>query len=94
LRIPGVGHGNHDFDRLERVVSALAEAHRRQRDESAALRRKVEEKNRLIRTLESQLLDANQLRRDVAKRVDELIVQLTHLEAQFSDSDERGEQSG
>jgi septal ring factor EnvC (AmiA/AmiB activator) len=76
----------YDFDRLERAVSDLAEAHRRQRDENAVLRRKLEEQARRLRALEGQLLDANQRRQDVAKRIDELISQLDHLEGQLARS--------
>ena len=77
----------YNFQRLERTVTALAEEHRRQREQGAALRRKVEEKTRRIRSLEGQLLEANQRRQDVAKRIDEMIAQLDHLEAQLHKSD-------
>jgi len=73
-----------DFGRLERAVDALAEAHRRLRSENAGLRRKVEEKARQIRTLEERMLEANQKRQDVAKRIDELVAQLDHLDAQLA----------
>ena len=36
-----------------------------------------------MRALEERLIEANQQRQDVAKRVDELIAQLDHLEAQL-----------
>ncbi len=77
----------YNFQRLERTVAALAEEHRCQREQTAALRRKVEEKTRRIRSLEGQLLEANQRRQDVAKRIDEMIAQLDHLEAQLHKSD-------
>ena len=51
------------------------------------MRRKVEEKTRRIRSLEGQLLEANQRRQDVTKRIDEMIAQLDHLEAQLRKSD-------
>jgi septal ring factor EnvC (AmiA/AmiB activator) len=73
----------YDFDRLERVVKALVRKHRQAQEENAALRRKVEEKSRNIRSLEGRLLEANQRRQDVAKRLDELIAQLDHLEGQL-----------
>jgi septal ring factor EnvC (AmiA/AmiB activator) len=65
-------------------VSGLADACRRQRDENAALRRKLEEQGQRLRVLEGQLLDANQRRQDVAKRIDELISQIDHLEGQLA----------
>ena len=77
----------HDFERLERAVEALATAHRTQKRENASLRRQVEERNRRIRALGEQVLAANQKRQDVAKRIDELITQLGHLDAQFESPD-------
>ncbi len=77
----------YNFQRLERSVAALAEEHRRQREQGAALRRKVEEKTRRIRSLEGQLLEANQRRQDVTKRIDEMIAQLDHLDAQIRKSE-------
>lgn len=65
-------------------MSGLADACRRQRDENAALRRKLEEQGQRLRVLEGQLLDANQRRQDVAKRIDELISQIDHLEGQLA----------
>ncbi len=77
----------YDFQRLERTVAALADEHGRQREQASALRRKVEEKTRRIRSLEGQLLEANQRRHDVTKRIDEMIAQLDHLDAQFRKSE-------
>ena len=77
-----------DFERLERAVEALSEAHRRLREENVALRRKVEERSRRVRALEERLIEANQQRQDVAKRVDELIAQLDHLDGQLGRSEE------
>lgn len=73
----------YDFERLERAVSELVRAQRRQAEEVAGLRRRLEDRNRRIRGLEEQLLEANQKRQDVAKRIDELISQLDHLDAQL-----------
>jgi len=74
----------YDFERLERVVEDLARAYQRQVDENAGLRRKLEQKSRELRALEGQMLEANQKRQDVAKRVDELIAQLGHLDGQLA----------
>jgi uncharacterized protein YhaN len=81
-------HESVDFERLERAVEALSEAHRRLRDENLALRRKVEERARRARALEERLIEANQQRQDVVKRVDELIAQLDHLDGQLDRSEE------
>jgi hypothetical protein len=47
------------------------------------MRRRLEQKSQRIRSLEGQLLEANQRRKDVAKRVDEMIAQLDHLDRQL-----------
>ena len=73
----------YDFERLERAVTALAEECRQRGELCARLRGEVEEQRQRIHGLEGQLLDANQKRQDVAKRVDELIAQLEHLDAEF-----------
>lgn len=86
--IPDRDREHFDLGRLEGAVGTLAEAHRRLRGENAGLRRKVEEKARQIRTLEERLLEANQKRQDVAKRIDELLVQLDHLDLQLARAEE------
>jgi len=86
--IPSRATDSYDFERLARAVEALADAHERVLGENAALRRKVEERSRRIRGLEERLLEANQKRRDVAKRIDEMVAQLNHLDAQLARSEE------
>jgi len=80
----------HDFDRLEKVVAALVEAHQQALLRNEELRSELDEKNQRLRQLESKLLDANQRRQDVAKRIDELIAQIDQLDAQL---DEPAEES-
>jgi septal ring factor EnvC (AmiA/AmiB activator) len=87
VAIPGSGRSEYDFERLEQAVAELVRAQRRQVEETASLRRRLEERNRRIRGLEEQLLEANQKRQDVAKRIDELISQLDHLDAQLGAPD-------
>ncbi len=76
-----------DFERLERAVAALVAAHREVSVENVGLRVRLEEKARGIRSLEGQLLEANQKRQDVSKRIDELIAQLDHLDAQLASAE-------
>ena len=76
-----------DFERLERVVAALVVAHREVSVENVGLRVRLEEKARGIRSLEGQLLEANQKRQDVSKRIDEMIAQLDHLDAQLASAE-------
>jgi chorismate mutase len=77
----------YDFERLERVVSKLVAAYRHQRAENAGLRREVEQRSQRIRALDGKLLEANQKRQDVVKRIDELIAQIDQLDASFDSVD-------
>lgn len=74
----------YDFDRLERVVKALVAEHRRLRGANAGLRDELRDRNAQLKTLEGRLLEANQKRQDVAKRIDELIAQIGELDAHFT----------
>jgi len=85
--IPGGREKGYDFKRLERAVSSLARAYRSAQEDKGALRRRVEEQNRHLRSLEGRLLEANQRRQDVAKRIDELVAQLDHLEGQLGQAE-------
>ncbi len=73
----------YDLARLERVVAALVESHRLLQRENTALRSDIEEKGRHLHVLDGRLLEANQRRQDVAKRIDELIAQIDQLGAQL-----------
>ena len=65
------------------MLTQLVDSHRQQLAENTELRRKLREGTQRIRSLEGQLLEANQKRKDVAKRIDELIGQLDHLDGQL-----------
>ena len=73
----------YDLARLERAVRALVAQHRRLGTENAAQRRAIEERDVRIRALEEQVLELNQRRQDVHKRIDDLISQIDHLDAQL-----------
>jgi septal ring factor EnvC (AmiA/AmiB activator) len=73
----------YDLRRLEQVVGALVSSHQRLQQENAALRADIDQNHRRIRGLDEKLLQANQRRQDVAKRIDELIAQIDHLGAQL-----------
>ena len=79
--------GEYDFDRLERVISELVDAHQTALRDNTGLLSDLEDQNRHIRNLEGQLLEANQRRQDVVKRIDELIAQIDLLENQLPDAD-------
>ena len=63
------------------------ESHERLRREAGSLRADVAKKERRVRELEEQLLDSNQRRQEAAKRIDELISQLDHLDARLAQNE-------
>jgi chromosome segregation ATPase len=77
-----------DVARLERAVSALIDGADRLRQENRQLREQLAARTQRIQALESDLRHANQRRQDVAKRIDELIVQIDQLDAQLGTGEE------
>jgi chromosome segregation ATPase len=75
-----VGSIPDEFAKLEEAVRGLVGRHRRLAQENAELRRAVAQRDQSIRALEGRILEQNQRRQDVAKRVDELIVEIQQLE--------------
>lgn len=80
---PAQLEGEFDFARLERAVTALAERQVQLEAENSDLRRGLQEKTVRAADLEERLLDANQRRRDAAKRIDGVISQVARIEASF-----------
>jgi uncharacterized protein involved in exopolysaccharide biosynthesis len=74
----------YDWDRLDRAVRALVAQQEALRKEVCRLREDMGDRNLRIRTLEAQLLEANQRRQDTIKRIDELIAQLDQLDVQLA----------
>lgn len=70
---------------MEAAVSALAESHHHLQTENAKLRRRLDEAIRRTRSLDSELLAANQRRQDTGKRIDELIAHLDQLDSQLDE---------
>ena len=68
---------------MEKAVAALVDSHRSLQQENAALREQIDAGNQRVRNLDEKLLQANQRRQDVAKRIDELIAQIDHLGVQL-----------
>ncbi len=64
-------------------MAALVEDHSRLRRENAALQVEVDAKTQHAHLLDGKLLEANQRRQDIAKRIDELITQIDQLGAQL-----------
>ena len=81
--IPDHSEHAHDFERLEAAVVALADQHKRALKDNESLRRIVEERERRIRALEAETLELNQRRRDVAKRIDDLLAQMDQLDVEL-----------
>ena len=69
-----------DFERLERVVSALIEEQRRLRHENEGLRRDLAARDDRVQHLDEQMIDLNQRRTDALKRVDDLISHIDDYE--------------
>jgi len=83
-------HQEKGFDRLEAAVARLAESHRQLQTENAKIRRELGDAARRVRTLDGQLIAANQRRQDACKRIDELIAHLDQLDSQLDhELDER-----
>jgi septal ring factor EnvC (AmiA/AmiB activator) len=73
----------YDLDRLERAVTALIDSTERLREENRNLREQLASRVQRIQALEGDLREAHQRRKDIAKRIDELIGQIDHLDAQL-----------
>ena len=73
----------YDLERLERAVSALIDSSERLREENRSLREQLASRVQRIQTLEGDLREAHQRRKDIAKRIDDLIGQIDHLDAQL-----------
>ena len=86
--IPDDSERARDFDRLEAAVVALADQHKRALKDNESLRRAVEERDRRIRALEAETLELNQRRRDVAKRIDDLLAQMDQLDVELGSAGE------
>ncbi len=76
-----------DFARLERVVAQLVEQQADLQKVNAELRTRLGERDAQVRALEERLRSGNQLRQDVAKRIDELIGQIDQLDAELEDGE-------
>ena len=71
------------FDRLEAAVNALADRCDSLQVENAELYRKLNDLDTRLKAREAELIDANQVRQEVGKRIDELIAQIDLLDGQL-----------
>ncbi|HEU4427984.1 MAG TPA: hypothetical protein VFT98_04470 [Myxococcota bacterium] len=72
------------FERLEALVRSLVDRHRALNADRKQLRERVAQRDARIRALDARLVQSNQLRRDAAKRIDELAAQLDRVEAELA----------
>lgn len=89
-RAPDAAGSVYDLERLGRAISSLVEENARLRQTQADLRGDLDEKSGRVLALEGQLLEANQRRQDVAKRLDELIAQMDALDVQLQQTERAG----
>lgn len=73
-----------DFERLEKAVLELASRYGAARRENARLVAALGASERRVAQLEDELREANQLRSDVAKRIDDLVGQIDQIEGRFA----------
>lgn len=73
-----------DIERLERLVLELVARHDDLRHENKRLAGALGESQRRVGELESALREGNQLRNDVAKRIDDLVGQIDQIEERFA----------
>ena len=67
-------------------MRSLVEKYRVLQGENASLRADLEGRDSRIRSLDDQILEMNQNRQDAAKRIDDLIAQIDHLDERFGAS--------
>jgi len=67
-------------------VRSLVERYRTVQGENASLRAELDGRDSRIRSLDDQILELNQTRQDAAKRIDDLIAQIDHVDARFGAS--------
>jgi predicted nuclease with TOPRIM domain len=73
------------FDRLERAIVELLDRHEALRRENSRLAEALAARDRRVEELESRFREGNQLQRDVAKRIDDLLGQIDQIEHHFAE---------
>jgi predicted nucleic acid-binding Zn-ribbon protein len=81
--LEAISGGGHDINRLDTAVQTLIERFVATRTEIASLRTEVAVRERRIDELELEIQQLRQSRRDVAKRIDEMIGQISQLETRL-----------
>jgi chromosome segregation ATPase len=73
-----------NFERLARLVQTLVGRYEALRARQVALEETLAEREARIRSLDDEMLQVNQSRRDAAKRIDELIAVLDRIDGQLA----------
>lgn len=73
-----------EFERLEKAVLELAARYANLRRENARLAGALGASERRLAELEAEVRQGNQLRTDVAKRIDDLVGQIDQIEGRFA----------
>ncbi len=73
-----------EIERLERAVQSLADRFAALRDENTKLASDVAERDQRIAELEGEVRRQTQTRRDVARRIDDLVGQIDQLEGRLA----------
>jgi len=78
---------DYSFARLERAIGTLMEQYLQLQAENDKLCQELQDRERRVHALDEALLEANQRRQDVLKRVDDLVAQLDQLDAGLESQD-------
>jgi len=79
-----ISETNPEYERLEKAVLELATRYANLRRENARLAKALGASERRVGELEAELRQGNQLRSDVAKRIDDLVGQIDQIEGRFT----------
>jgi len=73
------------FDRLETAILGLLDRYEALRRENSRLAEVLAARDRRVEELESQVREGDQLQRDIAKRIDDLLGQIDQIEHHFTE---------
>lgn len=76
--------GASQFERLEALVRELLARHEALAADRSELRARIAARDARIKALDAKLVELNHARRDAAKQIDELVVQLERVEAEVA----------
>ena len=86
-REQGGANASAELNALREALERLIQSRRALADEVERLRAELATRDQRVRTLEGEVRELLQTKRDVAKRIDDLIGQLDHFERDAAQSD-------